>query len=90
MLKNIVIIVSTLLLFGCQTVKQINKMDAFPEMYSEKPITLLVVPVVNNTTAADAPDLYSATLKKSLTELGYYVLPIEYTQNVLKQQRFHQ
>jgi hypothetical protein len=37
----------------CQTV-QVTKGEAFPKMYGEKPASILVVPAINLTTAADA------------------------------------
>ncbi|MFA0118287.1 GNA1162 family protein [Vibrio breoganii] len=85
-IKLLLILLISSITLGCTTVEPITKKEAFPEMYNEKPVSLLVVPVVNNTTAADAPTLYNSTLKKPLSELGYYVLPIEFTQQVLKNQ----
>lgn len=85
-IKVIVVAMFTFITFGCTTVEKVSKKDAFPKMYEEKPLSLLVIPIINNTTAADAPILYNATLKQPLSEHGYYVLPIEYTQQVLKEQ----
>ena len=54
-------------------------------MYEEKPLTLLVVPAINNSTAADATEYYSTTIAQPLTEQGFYVLPVEITNVILKE-----
>jgi len=54
-----------------------TKSQAFPLMYTDaQPKTLLVVPAINKSTAADAPDLINATLTTPFADAGYYVLPI--------------
>jgi hypothetical protein len=42
-----------------------------------------VVPAINNSTAAEAPDYYSTTIAEPLTRMGYYVLPIEVTNSAI-------
>jgi hypothetical protein len=63
-------------LSGCASPHIISKQEAFPKMYQEKPNSILVVPAVNRSTAADAPELYATTILQPLAEAGYYVLPI--------------
>lgn len=70
---------SIILLSGCVKQNIVTKQDAFPEMYKQHPLSILVVPVVNHSTAADAPDLYSTTIVQPLAEAGYYVMPIPIT-----------
>ncbi len=72
----------TLLLQACVQ-QQITKQEAFPDMYQEKPLSILVLPAVNESTAADAPELYSSTIAQPLANSGYYVFPIEITNAVL-------
>ncbi len=62
----------------------IAKKDAFPEMYRERPVSILVLPPVNMTTAADAKEYYMTTLVEPLSLAGYYVFPIEVTADILK------
>jgi hypothetical protein len=69
-------------LTGCAT-SIISKEDAFPKMYQAKPIAILVVPAINNSTAAEAPDYYSTTIAEPFTRMGYYVLPIEVTNSAI-------
>lgn len=64
----------------------ISKEEAFPKMYQAKPVSILVVPAVNNTTAADAPEYYATTIAEPLTRMGYYVLPIEVTNRLIQEQ----
>lgn len=68
---------------GC-AVQPLTKGEAFPEMYSEKPTSILVIPAINHSTAADAPILYSSTINEPLSNAGYYVLPIEVTDRFLR------
>jgi hypothetical protein len=69
---------------GCASF--ISKEEAFPKMYQAKPISIIVVPAVNNTTAAEAPEYYSTTIAEPLTRMGYYVLPIEVTNRLIQEQ----
>lgn len=69
---------------GCVVVPTVSKVDAFPQMYTEKPVAILVVPSINQSTAADAPILYSSTINEPLSNAGFYVLPIEITDRFLR------
>jgi len=62
----------------------ISKSNAFPKMYEEHPLSILVLPPINETTAADAKEYYSTTIAEPLTYAGYYVYPIEVTSDLLK------
>ncbi len=42
----------------------------------QKPVSIVVVPAVNKTTAADATDLIFSTLTVPFADNGYYVLPM--------------
>ena len=64
-----------LLVSGCAS--KVTKKEAFPTMYQERPLSILVLPPINETTAADAKEYYSTTLAQPLTSMGYYVFPIE-------------
>jgi len=46
-----------------------------PLTLSEQPRSILIVPVVNQTTQVDAADNFLTTLAVPLAELGYYVFP---------------
>jgi len=65
------------LMTGCATTPIGTRAEAFPSMYSEKkPTSMLVVPVINNSTAADAGDLLNVTVAQPFVDHGYYVFPV--------------
>jgi hypothetical protein len=66
-----------LLCVGCATQETMTKGDAYPKMYSEKPLVLLVLPAMNESTAVDAKEYYNVTIASPLAFNGYYVLPTE-------------
>lgn len=68
---------------GCAT-KLSTKQEAFPNMYGDSHNTVLVLPALNETTAAEASDYYSATIAPAFTQFGYYVLPTEVTNTMLR------
>ncbi|MBK9131509.1 MAG: DUF799 family lipoprotein [Gammaproteobacteria bacterium] len=82
-LYSVLLLSSLLLMSGC-AVQPLTKGEAFPGMYGEKPTSILVIPAINHSTAADAPILYSSTINEPLSNAGYYVLPIEVTDRFLR------
>jgi hypothetical protein len=64
--------------------KYISKKDAFPNLYEERPLSILVLPPINMTTAADAKEYYATTIAEPLSFAGYYIYPIEVTTDILK------
>lgn len=64
--------------------KLITKEEAFPKMYEEQPVSILILPPINETTAADAKEYYSTTIAEPLSLEGYYVYPLEVTSDILK------
>lgn len=90
-MKKIIYIASLLLLVnflsGCGSAPiKITKYDYSPEFYSHHPKSILVLPAVNTTTAADAADQFRYTITKPLTEQGYYVLPVHLVDSFFKQE----
>jgi hypothetical protein len=74
---------AVILTAGCGP-KLITKEEAFPNMYKEHPVAILVLPPINETTAADAKEYYSATIAEPLSFSGHYVYPIEMVSEILK------
>lgn len=64
--------------------KTLTKQKAFPQMYEKPPLSILVLPPLNESTAADATDYYTTTIAEPLALTGYYVLPIEVITDILK------
>ena len=59
-------------------------MEAFPKMYEERPLAVLVLPPMNESTAADAKEYYATTVAEPLSLTGYYVYPIEVVSDILQ------
>lgn len=75
-MKNMLLCFLVVTLIGCVTS---TKKELYPKVYEEKPVSLLIFPVINNSTDAEAPLLYPTTLAESISNAGYYVFPIEFT-----------
>lgn len=58
----------------------------YPGMYEEKPVTLLVMPPINNTANVDAKELLYTSISRPLAEAGYYVIPPALAMDVLRQE----
>jgi hypothetical protein len=59
---------------SCTTVS-IPKSEAYKGFYEEKPVTVLVMPPINNSTNVDAKDYFYSTLSVPVCNSGYYVFP---------------
>jgi len=81
---TLVIIVLLINLFGCAT--YITKEEFAPKMYTEHPLSIVVLPPINNSTAADAKEYYMTTVAEPLTNRGYYVYPTEIVNDLLQQE----
>jgi len=74
-------------LSGCVTPPTyVTKGEEFPSMYVEKPRSLLIMPPINLSTAAEAKDYYATTVEMPIALHGYYTFPYQLTADVLKQQ----
>jgi hypothetical protein len=62
----------------------ITKGERYPLIYEEKPVSILILPPINESTAADAKDYYATTIQEPLSFSGYYVFPYEITTEILK------
>lgn len=82
--KVLFVLMSALLVLSACAPKQITKYEAFPNVYAERPLAILVLPPINETTAADAKDYYSVTIAEPMTLAGYYIYPIEVVSEIMK------
>jgi hypothetical protein len=69
---------------GCAAPSATTKGEKFPLMYQETPLTILVLPPINQSTAADAKEYYATTVQEVISYWGYYVFPYEITADILK------
>jgi hypothetical protein len=83
-IKLIYLLLLLLILVSACGQKYISKKDAFPNMYEERPLSILILPPINMTTAADAKEYYATTIAEPLSFAGYYIYPIEVTTDILK------
>ena len=72
MKKNIFFLaIFVLLLSSCA--QKITRGEQYPKMYEEKPLSIVVMPPINQTNHAEAKDYFYTTLYSPLCEKGYYV-----------------
>lgn len=78
------LIAATLFFAGCAS--KVTKGEFAPKIYGEHPVSILVLPPINKTTAADAKEYYATTVAEPLTNTGYYVYPMEVVYDILQQE----
>ena len=75
MKKLFYILSAALLTASCATIApEITRESQYPRMYEERPLSLLVMPPINNTSFVEAKDLLYTSISKPLAEAGYYVI----------------
>lgn len=57
----------------------------YTALNAASPRSILVVPVINNTTEVEAADLFLTTLPVPLAERGYYVMPVHTVRRMMEQ-----
>ena len=77
MIKNVIGISAVLLYLGGCAAPMQTKIEAYPLMYTpNKPVSMIIVPAINETTAADAGSLLNVTVSQPFANHGYYVMPV--------------
>lgn len=72
------------LLASCSSTKTLG--DTYPNMYEEKPLTIAIMPPINQTTHAEAKDYFYTTMYLPLCEKGYYVYSPYLTMEMFQQE----
>ena len=83
----LILFVTVNLLAGCGNSiipTKITKSEYSPNFYSKHPKSILILPAVNTTTAADAADHFRYTITQPLSEQGYYVFPVHLVDSFFK------
>jgi hypothetical protein len=62
------------LLWQSCSVSKITRAEAYPGVYGERPLSVVVMPPINSTTNVDAKEYFYITLSRTLCERGYYVV----------------
>lgn len=78
--------IGTAVLTGCSSTQSVTRGEQYAKMYEAKPVTLLIMPPINNSTNVEAKDLLYTSISRPLIEKGYYVLSPLLTMEVLKQE----
>lgn len=86
--KALITLVLLVAMTGCASGPQMAaKRDAYPMMYTDKkPVSIVVVPAINESTAADAGDLLNVTVAQPFDNQGYYVLPVPIVADIFKRE----
>ena len=87
-MKNIFyIVVAGYLISSCSGLPIQTKAEAYPAMYDDrKPLSVLVIPAINNSTAAEATDFFNVTITEPLSNVGYYTMPVEIVKDIFQKE----
>jgi hypothetical protein len=87
MKKTILLILTGVaLLSSCNSSKQLSKGEAYKGFYNEKPVAILIMPPINETTSVEAKEYFHATLNIPLSNAGYYVISPFLSMEILKRE----
>ncbi len=81
----LVVAVSILFLTGCGPAMT-TKGAEFPKMYEQQPLSILILPPMNESTDAEAKDYYMTTTEMPFALMGYYTFPTEMVTDIMKQE----
>ena len=84
MKKIIGIIMAVVSLASCSTPTTLSQQ--YPGMYEEKPLSIAIMPPINQTTHAEAKDYFYTTMYMPLCEKGYYVYSPYLTMEMFQQE----
>ena len=73
MKKYIFLSFAALLFSACAEQKFATRAEQYPKMYEESPVSIVVMPPINQTNHVEAKDYFYTTLYAPLCEKGYYV-----------------
>ena len=84
MKRFILLAIACCLLASCAVSNRFTRGSQYAKMYEEKPITLLIMPPINNSTNVEAKDLLYTSISRPLVEAGYYVISPLVAMDVMK------
>lgn len=85
MKKILYFAVLALIVSACGTPAEvITRGQQYAEMYKQRPVSLLVMPPINNTSNVEAKDLLYTSISRPLIEAGYYVVSPLLAMDILK------
>lgn len=71
---------------SCGVNNMLPRESQYAQMYENMPVTLLVMPPINNTSNVEAKDLLYTSISRPLVEAGYYVISPLLAMDVLRQE----
>ena len=83
-IKLLIFIVTVVVFSSCGASKGITKGEQYMQLYEEKPLTMLVMPPINNTNCVDAKEFLYTSITRPLAELGYYVISPHLAMDIFK------
>lgn len=84
MKKILMFLVAASMLASCAPT--ITRGVQYPQMYAEKPVTIVVMPPINQTNFVEAKDYFYTTMYMPLCEKGYYAFSPNLMMSVLQEQ----
>ncbi len=85
MKKIIALAIAVITLASCGTATK-TLSEQYPAMYEEKPLSIAIMPPINQTTHAEAKDYFYTTMYMPLCEKGYYVYSPYLTMEMFQQE----
>ena len=82
----LLLLLPVLMVSACGPASSLTRQSLYPGMYEERPVTLLVMPPINNTANVNAKELLYTSISRPLIEAGYYVIPPALAMDVLRQE----
>lgn len=73
MKKYILLLVLVPLLFASCATQKLTKGTQYSKMYEENPVSIVIMPPINQTQHVEAKDYFYTTMYMPLCEMGYYV-----------------
>ena len=84
MKRMILLALACCLLSSCGMMDFVTRESQYAKMYEEKPVTMLVMPPINNSSNVEAKDLLYTSISRPLVEAGYYVISPLLAMDILK------
>lgn len=84
MKKILLFFLAAIAVVSCSSIKTMG--EQYPAMYEEKPVTIAIMPPINQTTHVEAKDYFYTTMYLPLCEKGYYVYSPYLTMEMFQQE----
>ena len=85
-IPHTLLLIVLLLASGCAATKEtVTRGKAFPLIYSEQPISIVVLPPVNQSSFPEAGNYYMATIEPPLLSAGYSMFPAKKVTSIIEE-----